>query len=539
LTKKGIIFLELIFSVISLWACGAKKVLPNSASFGIQNHRGCEVLASNGVSVKGTKSDPLAKLLNQTDRCPTNVQDFRKLLMASGAKISTSFIGNRGFHNPESGSFSFFEWASGEIPSLGLTLSEGEFFFGHFTSKTAAGKLVLEQIPTQGALMIELIVWDKGEGVFNFYEMIGNGSQGRWFYRGNSIDIIEDVKLLSRQRSPEEKAFGPKLRCSGCHLAGGPIIKERAAPHNDWWTALRPLPLGSASPDAEVTGLLNQLKEASLFSMQVDSGMKKLLQSDKFQKVKSKTSLQEQLRPLFCDEEINIATDSVPLDGPSNQVTIPSGFFVNEWLTQGNIAISKNDYLKSLQDAGSVFPEISRPDADHAWSTPVKGISDMQNVELLIQKGVIDREFAFDVLAVNIAKPMLSKERCELLKMVPLQFKKGWDEEFKRALAGSATPAGKELFENLTAQHKTSDYHVKKAQVFLNKCAQNLQIKGKLQETLNVLFERRAAVFEAEISSNPRGQILEPGFRVVFPLPSKNAIRRNSFLNENCEVEYF
>jgi hypothetical protein len=33
---------------------------------------------------------------------------------------------------------------------------------------------------------------------------------------------------------------------------GGLIQKELAAPHNDWWTKSRPLPLGSLTPDASV-----------------------------------------------------------------------------------------------------------------------------------------------------------------------------------------------------------------------------------------------------------------------------------------------
>jgi hypothetical protein len=30
----------------------------------------------------------------------------------------------------------------------------------------------------------------------------------------------------------------------------------------------------------------------------------------------------------------------------------------------------------------------------------------------------------------------------------------------------------------------------------------------------------RKAAFASEISKNPRGQILEPGFRVIFPVPA-------------------
>ena len=77
--------------------------------------------------------------------------------------------------------------------------------------------------------MVELIAWDGDKQVFNFYEMIGDGRQGKWFYRGDSLDIQADVKFLHRQTGSGDPRFGSNLRCSGCHTAGGPIMKELVA----------------------------------------------------------------------------------------------------------------------------------------------------------------------------------------------------------------------------------------------------------------------------------------------------------------------
>ena len=65
-------------------------------------------------------------------------------------------------------------------------------------------------------------------------------------------DILDDIRLLHRQRTASEPPFGRRLRCSGCHVNGGLLQKELAAPHNDWHLEARHLPLGSLKPDPAV-----------------------------------------------------------------------------------------------------------------------------------------------------------------------------------------------------------------------------------------------------------------------------------------------
>jgi len=46
---------------------------------------------------------------------------------------------------------------------------------------------------------------------------------------------------------------------------------------------------------------------------------------------------------------------------------------------------------------------------------------------------------------------------------------------------------------------------------------------GYTSADLAVLLERRVLIAASEISTNPRGRILEPGFRVIFAMPTRPA----------------
>lgn len=417
----------------------------------------CAILDSNGAPAP-VQADLLYTTLVTATQCPGDVRELKAQFSRRGAEFRPAMVANRGFHNPSAGSFSFFEKVAG-------IADEGEIFFGHFTT-LKNGELALDQKPSRGKLLIELIAWDALKGYYNFYELIGTGpEQAQWFYRGDSADILKDNRYLHLEPSPGEKKFGSRLRCSACHVSGGPIMKELASPHNDWWTFRRPLPMGPSTP--EVKTWLSQLVDADDFASAVKAGMMKLEASPNYQKQKSAQTLQERLRPLFCEQEINLESDSEVF----GDVFIPSGFFVNPLVGTAAFAMSRNNYEDLLRTHRLNFPETRRADADHAWLTPVKGFSDLLAIQTLIKKGVVTAEYARDVLRHDQTNPIFSTSRCALLKNVPKEI-----------------PVVAEVHE----------------------------------EVFEKLLKVRRAVFESEISQNPRGQILEPGFRVIFPEASGN-----------------
>jgi hypothetical protein len=485
------------------------------------------------VAVRGNL-DPIARFLAASDKCPADVFEFRAGLSKAGAQLKTSLVGNRGFHNPGAGSFSLFETVTGSIGS-GEPVGPGEFFFGHFTAAGAGRKLFANQSAERENLMIELIAFDRNKGVFNFYEVIGDGTKGEWFYRGDSLDIVADIALLHRQPDQSRPQFGGRLRCSGCHIAGGPILKELAAPHNDWSTQQRPLTFGNLRPDTFLAGVFRDLQGPDELARSVSAGTLLLEQSEPFQKAKNALTFQEQLRPLFCPVELNLESDTTPLDEQKSAIRIPSAFFVNPRLGQDTIATTRAHYDAALTATKTKFPEISRADADHAWLAPVKAATDLRAIDDLVRRGVIDAEFAADVLAIDFTNPVFSSARCNLLRLVPSGG--NLTAGFRKALAASSLPEAKQLLRNLDDPERTSQFHQTQAREFLAACRSALETPQGALAVYRVLAQRRAEAFASEISMNKRGQILEPGFRVVFPVVTPKATPGQLQLTAACSVQ--
>jgi len=482
----------------------------------------CVIRDTAGVPVQDN-GDALAKLLLAGGPCPADVFEFRSRLAASGATIRTTLVANRGFHDqkkdPEAMHFMMFEIVTGRLGPAAVEVGDGEFFFGHFTAVKGADTLFADQRPSSGALMIELIAFDHSKGVFNFYELIGDGRRGRWFYRGDSLDIQSDVKLLHRQADPGRPQFGTRLRCSGCHTGGGPIMKELASPHNDWSTAERPLTFGGLKPDAALADILKGVVDADELAKGVRAGASRLAESGRFRQGLKALPLQEKLRPLFCPVEVNLESDVRPLDEGAAVLQVPSAFFVSPLFAQATIQVGRADYDAALKAARASFPETARADADHGWLTPVKGFSDMLAVAALVKDGIVDQEFVGDVLAVDMTNPSLSPGRCSLLRLLPGDEKEGWQEAFKVSLRAEAgrVPAAQELLSNLADPARDMRFHQARAARILQSSQARLKERDAVVALYGLLAQRRAEVFASEISKNRQGQILEPGFRVIFP----------------------
>lgn len=501
----------------------------------------CPIFVLTTGELATDNADPLALLMAESQACPTDVFALRDLLIEEGAQLKTAMVANRGFHNPAFGSFSLFEMVEGELASIATVVEKGEFFFGHFTAPAGA-VLIADQNPRRGSLMVELIAWDPAKGAFNFYELRGSGTQGVWVYNGDSFAILNDIRLLHQQPNPDAPQFGENLRCSGCHMAGGPIMKELAAPHNDWWTVERGLNFGGRRPDASLTtivgGNFSALVDASELANGVQNGLDKLQASEAFQTHVNALSLPERLRPLFCPVELNLETDALPLDEGEPVIQIPAAFFVDPRLAQGAVTIDKVHYAAALATWNAAFPEIERADGDRAWETPVKAVSDIRTVQSLVDQGLIDEEFVADVLAVDMTNPALSRERCGLLRLLPEAEAEGWQATFTVALeaASEENPAAAVLHDFLTDPTKNRAFHQTQAQQLLATCQAQLQEEASVAALFGLLAQKRAEVFVSELSQSPGGQILEPGFRVIFPEVTPQPQPWSSKLTATCQV---
>lgn len=509
---------------------------------------GCKIQNNNTgkTLAEGINNDALFHLLSDQKRCPENALDFRDLVLASGMKLMPTMVANRGFHNPlPQGSFSFFEAVVGAYE--GQTLVPGDWFFGHFTAASIdntalTSVLVPQQAATPDNLLLETLVWDPKKQVFNFYEIRGNGEGGVWFYRGDSLDIMADIQNLHRNYDPAQPIFMgpldagnatlPRLRCSGCHMNGGPVMKELAKPHDSWWTPERPLDLGALRIAPELKSILANLHSADELETWIKAGDDKLLASDPYWKKRSGTSLQEQFRPIFCEQEVNLASDLEPLEGPSKTILAPTGFFVDQRLAPGidGVTIDKTLYVNALNLFGAQFFDyqsgnfqnsvqpVNQIDADHAFETPVKAHSDLLLAQRMIRSGLIDEKFVFDVISIDMTRPMFSDTRCSLLQLVPGGMPTAdWKTKFMQALANATQAGAKDLLANMRDASRTPAWHQAQAKAMLAKVQTNAKMQQAVNGYVRLLAGRRIAVYQDQISQHPQGQIFEPGFRLIFP----------------------
>jgi hypothetical protein len=476
--------------------------------------------------------DPVARVLSQQNGCPKNAMEFVDILKRAGARLEPTMVNFVGAHNPDAGAFFIFEIVTlggGDSPSK-LSIPRGDLLFGHFTTATNDGRL----ISNQSGLVIELIAWDPEKQFYNFYELVS----GTWFYRGDSKDILDDIQGLHRQRTAAANAFGGRLRCSGCHVNGGLLQKELAAPHNDWFLTARNLPLGKLKPDPFVSARMADLVDAGELSKLVAASARRLADSPGYRKIMAARSMQEQLRPLFCPVELNLESDSEPFDDHKAQLRIPSAFFADPRLAIAPISIQRQHYDAALQKLHSRLPETpGRTDADHGWLSPVKAQTDMTAINALIEQGIVDKEFAADVLAVDFTNPVFSTTRCGLLKLVPDKSGSDFVARFESVLRGASVPGAAELLGNLTDPARNAAFHEKQTVAFLANCQTRAADPNTVLDWFRLLAQRRTETRVSEISQNPRGHILEDPGRIVFPSVHPEATAGRLVLTSACQVQ--
>jgi hypothetical protein len=473
--------------------------------------------------------DALAMVLKAQARCPLTTPDFLNLIEGAGAKLDTTMVNFRGFHNPDRGDFFLFQIVSGKLASVDVPVERGELLFGHFLEKDRS-QLVL----VDGGLLVEAIAWDPTKKLFNFYELTEDTQGPSWFYRGDSRLILDDIEFLHRGNAGQ-KPFKEQLRCSGCHVNGGLLQKELAEPHNDWFMKSHNK-LGKLTPDAAVTKIFKGLIDADELTKVVRGASRRLAASPEYRKALQSRTMQEQLRPLFCAVEINLESDRPPFDEQKPTVQIPAGFFVDPRLGESSIAIPRENYEQALLQLKShLLPKRPVPtDADHAWLTPVKADSDMVMTEVLVDMGIIDNEFVADVLAVDFTNPLFSASRCQLLREVPPEGGADFRMRFEANLKASPASAAKELLDNLTDPTRDAKFHRLQVAEYLDACQKRAPKREAAIEWFRLLVQRRAEVDQQELSMHAQGSILESPDRVVFPLAS--APKGILGLTSACEI---
>src|SRR5262245_9469659 len=318
---------------------------------------------------------------------------------------------------------------------------------------------------------IEAWGWDDRRGRFNFYrfEQASNEQVPGWKFRGSSTG----ADLQTTQR---------KGTCLACHVNGEPLMKELTLPWNNWHstsfaaTYLRPsgaTPWPVVADLALLTRLENarvlqtdfiQLAIARFNRSRADALLKRNAQGaptvvNGMQEVIDGRRL---LRPLFETTQYNFSSSGTlsglhpfpaASGGPVGPVAVPAAFFLNANLLAGGGAtqyqgldiaealifnalaqISADEYRTLVNNEGTTIGGRSG-DANFAWFVPAASHVDNHMIDLLVQRGVITKEFAGAALAVDLEMPVFSTKTLGLLRFIPTTFR------FNPLAAGGAPAA--------------------------------------------------------------------------------------------------
>ncbi len=310
---------------------------------------------------------------------------------------------------------------------------------------------------------VEIIAFDKDEGVFNFYESDGRNVT----FFGNSNDMIL------------KGADGNTRRCAKCHNGGGLVMKELDTPWVHWEGHMDTpgaadlvsahADLGNKATGSEFEGLVKRAN--------------KTWNDTRLKQLQEKAGLRETLRPLFCSVEVNIdngADRKSPVIGGSGGDEIDRISFDSlldpHLKSFGGVSIKFEDYDAQIKANGQALRGI--PGVPNAVDTVFDYVfierSNIDNVyvDKLKSAGIIDDEFIKDVLLIDMTRPVFSDDRCGLLAFAPVlaatdfnpeKIKQGFLDNLGAQAPG--TPAA-ELRNNLL----TEGGHSEAVKVFTDSC---------------------------------------------------------------------
>jgi hypothetical protein len=349
----------------------------------------------NAKKVAGRLNDPIANaVFKKGTSCPTTYKEIlAKLREADKAKcpdtsqgLSTRLISETG---QLTGQPSLMR---GVVTRECGPRKEHELFFSLFGLQPNASSL-----PPN----VEIIALDKSAGVFNYYEADGNGKIN---FFGNSKDMLKGP------------ASGDVRRCANCHVEGGLVMKEFDSPWLHW------------EGDADIPGaqtFVDKFK-ADLGTKSDGINMESLVRTgneiwnaSKQKLLKTSTTTQDLLRPLFCTLDVNIGSattgaDVTRLPGPS-MVSL-----LDDQLGFRSLQIDPADYKAQIAANGQVVAGVAgKKDTAFGYTYMMRSKISSDYVNQMIKSGLIDENLAKDILMVDFTRPIFSKDRCDLLAKIP------------------------------------------------------------------------------------------------------------------------
>ncbi len=313
--------------------------------------------------------------------------------------------------------------------------------------------------------MVEMIGFDPDAQRFRFYTY----EKGSWRYHGDSVDMLEGP------------APDGARRCAACHVGGGLVMKELDAPWMHWegratTPGVQEMLAKYDALGSRTHGKVTDFRPAGQELEEAIVAGNRAWMKTRIEHQRQHAPLRRLLRPLFCDEEINLRTAAqspsppTATTGEDGAFELPvAGFLAARRLAgPDTIAVAIADYHAAIVAAGQrVQTFCDKPmrtddgativDTAFDFAYPHRASIDNQAVDALVESGVVDEAFVRAVLAVDLTRPVFSEARCGLLELVPelpepQRTPAAIREAMLAAIEGSQSVAAVELRTNLGPQ---------------------------------------------------------------------------------------
>ncbi|MBK8942093.1 MAG: hypothetical protein IPM79_31935 [Polyangiaceae bacterium] len=458
-----------------------------------------KTLLTGGCSIKVVKTGKTQKTKGTGGACPTSVTAVLDAIDAAKLKTNVYVVSEQGDVTP-----------GADTPY--------RFVMAVDTGDGKKEKLFLSMLGSGDGVsdsFLEIMSFNDKKGVYAYYDL----EDGAWVQVGDGSQIKTDATSGSAP-----------FRCASCHTTGQPLMKELhdswANWHSTWFSMQDP-----KSSDALFNRLFSKKIIGDTLELEIIAGTKAATKARVDKAVKEK-NLKPLVKQLMCDvgEPSLIASHSKSSSRVGTVSTfssmLPTSILVNNLLKNPrtgtgdqkgldnvvnmNIpslstigqAIDSAAYVKALTTIGQTIG--GQPgDAMFPMSSPEKSFADIQVVQELVARNLLDKDIIADVLMTDFTVSTFSSARCDLAATLP----KTWTsvDELRTAWSTALTSSEVRGAVGLKARLDNKadlDAHAAKVETYVKAC--NDRARSTVQadketfhvDLLKIMSQRRAEFVE-------------------------------------------
>lgn len=487
-------------------------------------------IIAGGCSVKIQKTGKTVKTKGTGGTCPTTVTGVLDVLKAD-AKVKTHVyaVSEEGDLSPGKNTPYRFVVA--------VDLGDGK-----------AEKLFLSVLGSGAGVgedFIEVMGFNEKKGVYVFYDL----EDGKWNQIGDGSMVKTDA---------DSQHDAPAFRCQGCHKTGTPLMKEL---HDSWmnWNSTW-FSMGDPGSTQELfKRLFNAKERADDLELLIIAGTKTAVKTRVDKAVKEK-NLAPMLKQLMCDigEPSLIAAHSKNSKRTGTVETfssmVPTAIMLNPLFqpprtgtgsekgldnfvnmsvpSLSSIRIDSTSYVKALTTIGQTIGG-QKGDAMFPMSNPEMSWSDIQVVQELASRNLIDKDLVTDVLMTDFTVSNFSKARCDLAATLPKNWTSADDlkTQWSAALGSSSVRGAKGLKKRIDDK-ADFDKHAATVETYVKSCVDRgtADKDGYALDMLKIMSQRRAE-FTERYEQIVESDFLLPGDNL------KSVPHANRLSATTCKIE--